>query len=71
MSYRSQEHRAFPLPGDRPRYAPDRTCDVRHIKLEVSLDLGRRRLWGQSLLISWMRDPIVGATHLFYDGPVR
>lgn len=46
MSYSPQEHRAFPLPGDRPRYARDRTCDVRHIKLDVSLDLERRRLWG-------------------------
>lgn len=46
MTYALQEHRAFPLPGDRPRYAPDRTCDVRHIKLEVSLDLDERRLWG-------------------------
>jgi aminopeptidase N len=46
MRYGLQEHRAFPLPGDRARYARDRTCDVRHIKLEVSLDLNERRLWG-------------------------
>ena len=40
------QHHPFPLPGDRPRYPRDRLFDVRHVKLEVAIDLEARRLWG-------------------------
>src|SRR3990172_1279948 len=40
------QHHPFPLPGDRPRYPRDRLFDVRHIRLEVAIDLEARRLWG-------------------------
>lgn len=29
-------YKPFPLPGDRPHYPPDRTADIRHIRLELS-----------------------------------
>ena len=29
-------YKPFPLPGDRPRYAPDRVADIRHVRLELS-----------------------------------
>jgi aminopeptidase N len=36
----------FVLPGARPTWAPDRVCDVKHIKVEVSLDFERRAVDG-------------------------
>jgi aminopeptidase N len=37
----------FPLPGDRPHYAPDRVADIRHLRLEIpELDLDRGSLRG-------------------------
>ncbi|MBI4510881.1 MAG: HEAT repeat domain-containing protein [Deltaproteobacteria bacterium] len=38
--------RPFALPGARPRYAPDRLVDVEHIKLDVILDLEKKRIDG-------------------------
>ncbi len=38
--------RPFPLPGDKPHYARDRLVDVRHIKLEISLDPKAKRIEG-------------------------
>lgn len=38
--------RSFALPGDRPRYARDRLVDVRHVRLEVTLDFERRAVTG-------------------------
>ena len=38
--------RPFALPGARPRYAPDRACDVQHIRLELRLDVPDRRIDG-------------------------
>ncbi len=37
----------FHLPGTTPRYAPDRTVDVRHTRLEVRVDPARRLLAGR------------------------
>lgn len=36
----------FSYPGSTPHYAPDRTFDTRHIKLEIALDFGAKRLSG-------------------------
>src|SRR6185503_10242441 len=36
----------FALPGARATYAPDRVCDVTHLRLEVALDFERRRVDG-------------------------
>lgn len=37
----------FPLPGDRPHYAPDRVADIRHIRLEIpTLDFEHGSLRG-------------------------
>ena len=36
----------FPLPGDKPHYARDRTVDIRHVRLDVRLDLDAKRLEG-------------------------
>ena len=38
--------RAFALPGDQPHYARDRLVNVRHIKLEISLDPEEKRIEG-------------------------
>jgi len=42
--------REFALPGSRPRYSPDRVCDVRHIKLDIVLDVDARRIAGTCTL---------------------
>jgi aminopeptidase N len=36
----------FALPGARATWAPDRVCDVTHIKVEVAIDFERRRVEG-------------------------
>ncbi|HEX8731759.1 MAG TPA: M1 family metallopeptidase [Ktedonobacterales bacterium] len=36
----------FALPGDRPRYAPDRPVDVRHMDIAVTLDFERKQVHG-------------------------
>jgi aminopeptidase N len=36
----------FPLPGDRAKYPRDRLVDIKHVKLEVSLDLDNKRIKG-------------------------
>ena len=36
----------FSLPGDEPRYAPDRKADVRHVDLDVTLDFEQSRVSG-------------------------
>ena len=38
--------RPFPLTGDQPHYARDLVVDVRHIKLEISIDPAARRVAG-------------------------
>ena len=38
--------RPFALPGDTPHYARDRVVDVRHIKLEISIDPKAKRIEG-------------------------
>jgi aminopeptidase N len=38
--------RPFALPGDKPHYARDRIVDVRHIKLDVSIDPKAKRIEG-------------------------
>ncbi len=59
------QHHPFPLPGDRPQYPRDRLFDVRHIKLELSIDLEARRLWGTC---STTLAPInEGLSHLEFD----
>jgi aminopeptidase N len=37
---------SFSLPGDQPRYAPDRPADVRHMDIAVTLDFARKRVNG-------------------------
>ncbi len=39
-------HRSFPFPGARPRFAPDRVVDVEHIKLDLTLDVPRKKVSG-------------------------
>jgi aminopeptidase N len=43
-------HRAFPLPGDQPQYAPTRRIDLQHIKLELRLDFDRQAMAGIATL---------------------
>ncbi|MFI5271920.1 MAG: M1 family aminopeptidase [Ktedonobacterales bacterium] len=37
---------SFSLPGDQPRYAPDRPADTRHVDIAVALDFDARRITG-------------------------
>ena len=37
---------AFALPGDRPRYAPDRPVDIQHVDIAVALDFDRKQVRG-------------------------
>jgi aminopeptidase N len=41
-----EERPSFALPGDRPHYAPDRSADVRHVHLDVTLDFERQTVSG-------------------------
>ncbi|MGB2693833.1 MAG: M1 family metallopeptidase, partial [Dehalococcoidia bacterium] len=43
----AQAQRPFALPGDTPHYARDRLVDVRHIKLELSIDPEAKRPGGR------------------------
>ncbi len=36
----------FALPGDRPQYARDRVADIRHVRIDISLDMDERRIAG-------------------------
>ncbi len=38
--------RAFDLPGDRVLYAPDRPADVRHVRLDITLDVEQETVRG-------------------------
>ena len=38
--------RSFELPGDSVHYAPDRPADVKHVKLEVTLDFEQETIAG-------------------------
>src|SRR5882724_331485 len=38
----------FSFPGSTPHYAPDRTFDTQHIRLELALDFARKTLKGRS-----------------------
>jgi len=37
----------FPLPGDKPKYPRDRVVDIKHVKLEINLDLDNKRITGR------------------------
>ena len=41
-----QEARPFALPGDEPHWPRDRVCDIKHVKLELVLDVDNKRLVG-------------------------
>ena len=37
----------FPMPGDKPRYPRDRVADIKHVRLDVQLDLDNKRITGR------------------------
>jgi aminopeptidase N len=37
---------AFPLPGDKPQYPRDRVADIKHVSIDITLDLDNKRLSG-------------------------
>ena len=58
----AQTYKPHPLPGDRPHYAPDKTATVRHIKLEITLDVPNKSISGlcsttliPQLTLVWLR----------------
>ena len=42
----AQEKRQFPLPGDESHWPRDRVFDLRHVKLELALDVENKRIGG-------------------------
>ncbi|HET9109747.1 MAG TPA: M1 family aminopeptidase [Ktedonobacterales bacterium] len=46
LSERMTDEPSFALPGDKPRYAPDRPVDVRHVDIAVTLDFERQQVRG-------------------------
>ncbi len=36
----------FELPGDRPHYPPDRPADIKHVKLDITLDFAADSIYG-------------------------
>ncbi len=42
----AQGKSSFPLPGDEPHWPRDRVCNVKHLKLELSLDVENKSLQG-------------------------
>ena len=42
----AQERRSFVLPGDEAQWPADRACDMKHVKLELVLDVENKRLQG-------------------------
>ncbi len=44
--FSSNRRQPFAFPGAEPRYAPDRPIDVRHVRIEVTLDFERREISG-------------------------
>ena len=37
----------FPLPGDKPHYPRDRVVDIKHVRLDITLDLDAKRISGR------------------------
>ena len=42
----AQDRKTFDLPGDEPRWPRDRVCDIKHVKLELALDVESKSLRG-------------------------
>lgn len=60
---------SFALPGDRPRYAPDRPVDVRHMDLAIALDFDEQRIRGDvtthfTVLFDEVGEVVLDATEL-------
>src|SRR5258706_4648261 len=55
----------FAYPGSVPHYAPDRTFDTRHIRLELALDFGRKTLKGRC--VTTLVAIADGATEMVFD----
>lgn len=43
-------HPAFPLPGDQAHYAPDRSIDITHLRLEIQVDFEQQAIHGVATL---------------------
>ena len=55
----------FSYAGSTPHYAPDRTFDTRHIRLEVALDFSRKTLKGEC--VTTLRSVADQATRMVFD----
>ena len=55
----------FSYPGSTPHYAPDRTFDTRHSRLELILDFARKTLKGQCIVT--LQAVADGATEMVFD----
>ena len=57
--------RDFPLPGTRPKYAPDRVVDVEHLALELDVDPASDRISGTATLTAKVIAP--ATRHVMLD----
>ncbi|HRY30467.1 MAG TPA: M1 family aminopeptidase [Elusimicrobiota bacterium] len=55
----------FALAGSEPQYAPDRTFDTEHIRLEVELDFKQKALRGRC--VTTLRAIVAGASTMVFD----
>ena len=46
--YLAQERKPFALPGDESHWPHDRACDLRHLRLDLTLDVDNKRVWGSA-----------------------
>lgn len=70
MNFQAGEYEAaqlpsFVLPGAKTRYAPDRVCDLKHIKIEASFDFSQKKVFGTTTL--WVEPINEGLRHLELD----
>ena len=42
----AQDRRPFELPGDEPHWPRDRVCDIKHVRLELTLDVDEKSISG-------------------------
>lgn len=50
QNYVPKGYRPFPLPGDKPHYAPDRDYSVKHVLLDIDLDFPNKSVAGVAKL---------------------
>lgn len=61
----SSGFRPFPLPGDKPHYAPDRQYALKHLFIDVALDFPNKSVYGR--VLSTLNAVNDGLTQIVFD----